>query len=270
MVGTPGTGKSKTAELIAKFLDVPYLNIDAASMPDFYTASAQLLGSGRGIVGSYKRGKLEEAAKNPGGIVIEISDLDHSTTSVRTALADLFLQVLETGMAQSATGSLFSCANIIFIFTLNLPEGKDESIQRSFGFNKNISRFDVQRKFISELKNFLSTAFLSRIGKPILFEKLNEQAMLKILENTLINAVKMSLRNLNVKVCEIKLEDNLCKQLFSNMKEDVDNFGARIIHEIGQTLVAKTMVNLKDKLKEFENKDLIIFYENNQLKISTI
>src|SRR5512137_1250561 len=52
--GPPGTGKSESAVLLAQRLGIPYVNIDAASMPDYYTASSQLLGSGRGIVMSYQ------------------------------------------------------------------------------------------------------------------------------------------------------------------------------------------------------------------------
>ena len=89
--GTPGTGKSCSAVMLADRLDVPYVNIDAASMPDYYTASAQLLGSGRGIVGSFQAGRLEQAAKHHRGCVVEVSDIDHAPPTVRGPLADLFL-----------------------------------------------------------------------------------------------------------------------------------------------------------------------------------
>gem|GEM_PF-3002385 len=62
--GTPGTGKSQSAVLIAWRLNVPFVNIDAASMPDFSTACSQLLGAGRGIVMSHQPGRIEQVANH--------------------------------------------------------------------------------------------------------------------------------------------------------------------------------------------------------------
>lgn len=101
--GTPGTGKSESAALLARWLDVPYVNIDAASMSDSYTATAQLLGSGRGIVGSFQAGRLEQVARHHTGVVVEVSDIDHAPPPVRSTLADLFLQVLETGASDEGS-----------------------------------------------------------------------------------------------------------------------------------------------------------------------
>ena len=103
-------------------------------------ASAQLLGSGRGIVGSYRAGRLEEAAHHHGGVLVEVSDIDHAPPGVRSFLADLFLQVLETGEAQSGAGAIFSCASVVFAFTLNLPGGGDEAVRRRLGFGDAPSR----------------------------------------------------------------------------------------------------------------------------------
>ena len=144
--GTPATGKSESAILIAKLLNIPYVNIDAASMPDYYTATSQLLGSARGIVGSFQSGRLEQAAKHHSGALIEISDLDHASPNVRCVLADLFLQILETGEAQSATGAMFSCANLILAFTMNLPKGQDERVRKKIGFSSEPTRPEVGRE----------------------------------------------------------------------------------------------------------------------------
>ena len=134
--GTPATGKSESTVLLAEWLGIPYICIDAASMSSSHTAAAQLLGSGRGIVGSYQSGRLEQAAKHHAGAVIEVSDLDHAVPEVRAAMADLFLQILENGEAQSATGAMFSCANLIFVFTMNLPGGQDAKVHQGIGFQK--------------------------------------------------------------------------------------------------------------------------------------
>ena len=191
--GTPATGKSQSARLIAEFLGIPYVNIDAASIPDFYTASAQLLGSGRGIVNSYQAGRLEQAAKHYKGVLIEVSDLDHAKPQVRSSLADLFLQALENGEAQSATGEMFSVANCIFAFTINLPEGMDETIRKSIGFGEGPSENQIMKDVIRAVKGLFSSAFISRIGTPILFDPLSGNDVTEILVRGIHTSAELAL-----------------------------------------------------------------------------
>ncbi len=236
--GTPATGKSESAVLLAQRLGIPYIIIDAASMPDYHTAASQLLGSGRGIVMSYQAGRLEQAGKQNSGVVVEVSDMDHAVPSVRSMIADLFLQVLETGEAQSATGAMFSCSNIIFAFTMNLPDGLDETVRKGIGFNNTPSRVDVSRRVISEIKNMLSGAFLSRIGTPILFEPLDGYALSSIVERAIKRAVLSAAERLNLELMDLALDENLGSKVIASMKSNIVSFGARAILEHGRTLAA--------------------------------
>lgn len=240
--GTPGTGKSESAVLLAQRLAIPYVNIDAASMPDYYTAAAQLLGSGRGIVGSFKSGRLEQAAKHHAGAVIEVSDLDHAVPIVRCALADLFLQILETGEAQSATGAMFSCANLIFAFTMNLPGGADEKVHRTIGFNGQPSRRDVGTRVTVELKQMLSGAFLSRVGTVILFEPLGEVAMATIVERTLAKAAGVTCERLGLSVIGVSVAAGTGRAVLAALDTDVTAFGARALHEHSRTLASEAIL----------------------------
>lgn len=240
--GTPATGKSESAVLLAARLGIPYINIDAASMPDYHTAASQLLGSGRGIVMSYQAGRLEQAAKHHTGVVIEVSDLDHATPSVRSMLADLFLQALETGEAQSATGSMFPLSNVIFAFTMNLPDGADEAVRKGIGFNNSPSQEEVAKRVISEIKEMLSGAFLSRVGTPILFEPLSGDALSTILERTLMTAVTSAAARLGMESWHITTAGGLGQRILSSMKRNILSFGARAILEHGRTLAAEAFI----------------------------
>ena len=114
--------------------NIPYINIDAADTST--PCAAQLLGSGRGIVGSHQSGRLEQAAKHHAGAVIEVSDLDHAVPEARAAMADLFLQILETGRAER---------HWIYVF-LRQPDFRihdelglgplDEKVARGIGFQQ--------------------------------------------------------------------------------------------------------------------------------------
>ena len=264
-VGTPGTGKSQSAALLAEKLGIPYVLVDAASMPDFYTASAQMFGSGRGIVMSHQPGRLEQAAKQYTGVVLEIADLDHSPPHVRAPLADSLLQLLETGEAQSATGAVFNCCNIIFVFTMNLPGGMDESIRKGIGFNNLPSRQDIYKGFVSEIKNMLSGAFLSRLGSPIIFDPLREESLGVIVERAVIRALLSAFERVSTPVSDIKLEKNLGNKVLDSLRNSVTSFGARALLEHGRSLAARAFMELRQTNAPVENKTLEVSYHENNV-----
>lgn len=234
--GTPGTGKSESAVLLARRLEIPFINIDAASMSDPHTASSQLLGSGRGIVGSHQSGRLERAAKHHRGVVVEVSDLDHATPPVRAALADLFLQVLETGEAQSAMGAMFSCANLILAFTMNLPGGRDEALRTQIGFCNTPTRRDVNRQVAAEIQRTLSGAFLSRVGTPIVFDPLDGDALARILERAIRATLLDAAERLGAGVGDVVLEPGLGFHVLDRLESRLISYGARALLEHGRSL----------------------------------
>ena len=240
--GTPGTGKSESALLLAQRLGIPYVNIDAPSLGDYHTAKSQLLGSGRGIVMSHKPGRLEEIAKHHTGVLVEVSDLDHVRASERALLADLFLQVLDHGVATATTGPSFSMAKVIFAFTLNLPAGRDETLRRPFGFTPDLAPPEVLGEVIKELKQLLSSAFLSRVGTPILFEPLSGAALAAILERAIRQAVLTAAERLGWPGPAVVLEAGLGQKLLAAFNRHLNAFGARALFEQGRSLAAQAMV----------------------------
>jgi hypothetical protein len=241
--GTPGTGKSESAQLLARRLDVPFVVIDAASMNDAYTVTSQLLGSSRGIVNSYQAGRLEQVAKHHRGAVVEVSDIDHASPQVQSALAALFFQVLENGEAQSSAGGVFSCANLIFAFTMNLPGGLDEAVRRDgIGYNNAPTARTVKKKIVDEIKGMLSGAFLSRIGTPILFEPLDGDALAAIVEHAVADSVRAAAERLGRPVTAVTVEAGVGRTVLDSLEASVAAFGARAILEHGRTLAAEAVL----------------------------
>jgi ATP-dependent Clp protease ATP-binding subunit ClpA len=241
-LGTPGTGKSESAALLARRLGVPFINIDAASMSDYHTAAAQLLGSGRGIVGSHQSGRLEQAAKHHTGVVVEVSDIDHAVPSVQSYMADLFLQVLDMGEAQSSIGPKFSCANLLFAFTMNLPAGLDERIRQSMGFSRTPSRQEVTAGVAAEVKSMLSGAFLSRIGTPVVFDPLEGPALAKIVARAVENAVRSAAERLGFTVVEVAVSPATGEAALTRLRSKLVSFGARALLEHARDLSAKAVL----------------------------
>jgi ATP-dependent Clp protease ATP-binding subunit ClpA len=225
-------------------------------MPDYYTASSQLLGSGRGIVMSYQSGRLEQVARHHAGALLEVSDLDHAPANVRSVLADLFLQVLETGEAQSATGAMFSCANVIFAFTMNLPGGMDESVRKGIGFGGPPTKREVSSRVVSEIKSMLSSAFVSRIGTPILFEPLDGYSLALILERAVKRAIFSAAERLHVAIMGVELAAGLGARLIASLESGLASWGARALLEHGRSLAAKAFVELHQRNSAIEGKIL--------------
>jgi hypothetical protein len=256
--GTPATGKSESLALTAAWLGLPYLNVDAASLPSAHTAAAQLLGSGRGIVGSHQSGRLEQAAKHHDGAFIEVSDLDHAVPEVRAALADLFLQVLDQGEAQSATGAMFSCANLIFGFSLNLPGKADEKAHQGIGFQTAPGEKERRQRVLAELQQMLSGAFLSRIGSPILFRPLEGSALAEIAARAIEQAITAAARRLQLDLREVVLEPEVGARVLASLETNVTTLGARTLAEHGRTLAAQALLELKRRGEHCQDRVLEI------------
>ena len=265
--GTPGTGKSESTALLAERLGVPLVHIDAASIPDYYTGAAQLLGSGRGIVGSYQSGRLEQAAKHHAGVVIEVSDLDHANPSARSYLADLFLQVLEVGEATSAVGATFSCANAIFAFTLNLPNGMDELVRREIGFENAPTR-NIAGKVAAEIKGMLSSAFLSRVGRPILFDPLSGEILGRIIELAIAGSIPTAAERLGQPIAGIEILPGTGTKLMASLNSSIISFGARLLIQEGRFRAGDALSKLSRSGVPIAGMTLIVGCDSDEIVIS--
>jgi hypothetical protein len=240
--GIPGTGKSESAALLARRLGVPYVNIDAAGMPDFAMASTQLLGSGPGFVGSDQAGRLEKVALHHRGAVVEISDLDHATIQVRQPLGDLFLQVLESGEAQAGSGAMFSCANLLFVFTLNLPGGKDDSVYRRTGFGGKPDRKEIRTRVKNELEHLVSTAFIDRMGSPILFAPLERDSWAVICERAVLAGLELAADQMQWPRASFELDPGVGDGVVDQL--GLGNTGARALLEGARQRAARAFLQL--------------------------
>ncbi|MCD6429841.1 MAG: ATP-dependent Clp protease ATP-binding subunit, partial [Deltaproteobacteria bacterium] len=266
--GTPGNGKSESTILLAQKLGIPYVNIDAASMTDFHTASAQLLGSSRGLVGSYQAGRLESIAREHQGAVVEISDLDHALPHVRAPLADLFLQLLESGEAQSASGARFSCANLILAFTINLPDGKDESVRRRFGFGPGLEEDEIRGRINKEIKTLFSSAFLSRIGEPILFRELDKSALAEITKKAAIKAIDTALERLGLTATpQVIIDDEVIENLLRKHHLSGLPNNARTHMELGRNSVLAPLLELVQSGVDLSGKKVMVGYDKQEVTI---
>jgi hypothetical protein len=237
--GTPATGKSQASALLAKLLGWKHMTIDCGGIPDYYTFNSQLLGSGRGIVMSRHPGRLEIAAREQ--VVLEVSDLDHAPANIRAAIGDLFLLCMETGLGQSATGGVFNCANLLIVFTVNLPNRRDEKVHHALGFHEPDAS-ETEDRVAREMLDIMSSAFLSRVGTPILFHPLAGETLTIIASKELAQAVKRAARNTGHPVTAVDVDRDAAALVVERVRKSILSFGARILLEQARSMVAEAYV----------------------------
>jgi len=257
--GTTGCGKSESARLLARALEIPLKSIDTASLADHYSANAKLRGSGRGIVGSYESGVLEKAAKDHLGVVVEVRDLDHAPTHIQKNLAADFLQILEEGEAETGTGSIFSCANLIFAFTINLPDGRDEKLRRGLGFGEGPTQTEIKSEVIKEVKSLFSPAFLGRVKEPILFDDLTHETLAKIVEKAVVTAIQTAAERYGVTIGEVVLEDGLGMEVVASSHLANAMLGARSFLHRGRSLAGTAFRILLRSGTAPNGKNLLVY-----------
>ncbi|MBN1674970.1 MAG: hypothetical protein JXR37_28265 [Kiritimatiellae bacterium] len=249
--GPSGTGKSSCAGILARLMDSVYVTVDGASISDHYQFTSILLGAATGIVGSWRAGTLERAAKSWKGAVVEICDIHAVSARLTGMMADVFLSIAETGSAQAATGHTFSCANLVLLFTLNLPQG-DESARNPIGFGDAAPGF-LRERVLDRLRTVLSPAFLSRCGEPIVFGELPADVLPTILLRGVSDGLRSAAERLHIPVAEFRFAENLGHELLNTLRGRVKALGARTLLEHGRRAAASAFTRFVNQNKKGVN-----------------
>jgi ATP-dependent Clp protease ATP-binding subunit ClpA len=185
------------------------------------------------------------------GAVLEIADLDHAPVTTRATMAEIFLQALQTGEAQSAMGYPFSVCNLIICFTMNLPDGADEGVRKArVGFNGNVSEDEVRANVVRHLKEMLSSAFVSRVGSPILFEPLDGDALATIAVHAAEAALRRGASRLGVEVGSVVVPSEVAARFVDLVRADIPTFGARALVDSIGARIAEGLVHTAHVLEE--------------------
>jgi hypothetical protein len=239
--GAPGVGKSASLKLLAQFLGLHHEFIDASGYTDAYTAASQLFGSARGLVGSNRPGRLEQAAKHRPGVLVEIADLDHAAATVRATVADLCLKALDEGEADSAIGTPFGLSNVLLVFTVNV-EGEAQ-LRRGVGFDSKLSREQITTRTMQKLVTEFSPAFIDRVGSPILFGPLDGATLAAIAQREAVSSFRRAAECLRHPVGEVRAANDLGESLVRGFRRLTSNPGARELKEhVGQQIAEAAAV----------------------------
>ncbi|WP_066889776.1 ATP-dependent Clp protease ATP-binding subunit [Clostridium nigeriense] len=237
--GPTGVGKTELSNTLAEVLFGDRKNLIRIDMSEYMEkhSVSRLIGAPPGYVGYEEGGQLTEAVRrNPYSVVL----LDE----IEKAHSDIFnilLQIMEDGKLTDSKGRTVNFKNTIIIMTSNVG-AHDIKKQSTVGFF-NQSNFEnneyenMKKNIMEEVKKQFKPEFLNRIDEVIVFEKLRDKDILKI--------VNLMLNNTIDKLRERKITINLnedSKKFLVNKGVDI-NYGARPLRRI----IAK---ELEDKLSE--------------------
>ena len=188
-VGPTGVGKTELAKALAYEMfgrDDAIIRIDMSEYMESHSTS-KLIGSPPGYVGYDDAGQLTEKVKrNPYSIVL-FDEIEKAHPDV----FNILLQVLDDGKLTDSQGNTVSFENTIIIMTSNAGSNLNNN---SIGFGKQTVD---KNKIFDSLKEVFRPEFLNRVDEIIVFDSLNKEQLLQIVE-LMLEDTKKALQNKNI------------------------------------------------------------------------
>jgi ATP-dependent Clp protease ATP-binding subunit ClpC len=266
-IGPTGVGKSH----LVKYLTEHYfgsednlIRIDMSEYQQSFNVS-RLIGSPPGYVGHENGGQLTEAVRRKPYSVILFDEVEKAHPDIFNTL----LQVLDEGRLTDSLGRTVDFTNTIIIMTSNVGAKKASDFGQGIGFETKggigTNKAKIETIIRKELKNRFAPEFLNRLDDVILFEHLEEEHILKIVDIELDDVIERLAEQ------GYKIRINKASKLFL-MNEGYDReFGARPMKRAIQShvedLLADSIINKKMKVDSGITYQIVHNKSNDKLSL---
>ena len=186
-----------------------FIKLDMSEYSDS-TSVNKILGSSPGYIGYDDNKNILEEVRNKPNCVILLDEIDKAHPSV----INLFYQILEEGKIKNSKGNIVRFNNAVILMTSNI--GFERA---NIGFNK-LNNINV----MNSLKNSFSISFVNRIDNILVFNRLEEADIRKII-NIKLEKIKEKYSSI-----AINYADGLIDEIVN--KCDFYEFGARRLDKI--------------------------------------
>jgi ATP-dependent Clp protease ATP-binding subunit ClpC len=198
-LGPTGVGKTLLARALAEFLfgdEEALVQLDMSEYMEKFNVS-RLVGAPPGYVGYEEGGQLTERIRRRPYSVVLLDEIEKAHPDV----FNLLLQVLEDGRLTDSFGRKVDFRNTVLIMTSNLGAELLKK-QGSLGFaprSEETTYEQMKTQLLDEVKRTFKPEFLNRIDEVIVFQPLNREHLVQIVELE-IKCVKERLREQGVNV----------------------------------------------------------------------
>src|SRR5215475_823469 len=178
-LGPTGVGKTETARALAEFLfddENAMVRIDMSEYMEKHTV-ARLIGAPPGYVGYEEGGQLSEAVRRRPYSVVLFDEIEKAHHDVFNVL----LQVLDDGRLTDGQGRTVDFKNTVLIMTSNIGSPHITEEESSEG---------RRRLVMDALRAHFRPEFLNRVDEIIIFDRLTEEDLKKIVEIQLARLTK--------------------------------------------------------------------------------
>jgi ATP-dependent Clp protease ATP-binding subunit ClpB len=178
-LGPTGVGKTELSRALAEFLfddEQAMVRIDMSEYMEKHTVS-RLIGAPPGYVGYEEGGQLSEAVRRKPYSVVLFDEIEKAHQDVFNVL----LQVLDDGRITDGQGRTVDFKNTVIIMTSNI--GSQFIMEES-------SPAARERLVMDALRQHFRPEFLNRIDDIIIFDRLSEEELKKIVEIQLRRLVR--------------------------------------------------------------------------------
>ncbi|MBD3426467.1 MAG: ATP-dependent chaperone ClpB [Candidatus Omnitrophica bacterium] len=188
-LGPTGVGKTHMARTLAWFLfndPEAMVRIDMSEYMEKHAVS-RLIGAPPGYVGYEEGGQLTERIRRRPYSVVLLDEIEKAHHDV----FNILLQIMDDGRLTDGQGHVVDFKNTILIMTSNI--GSQYFVDKTSG------KEDIRRKVTEELKKNFRPEFLNRLDETVIFNRLSEEDVLKIVELEL-GEVKKRLEAKNIEL----------------------------------------------------------------------
>lgn len=246
-LGPTGVGKTELAKSLAYELfdsETHIVRIDMSEYQEPHTV-ARLIGAPPGYVGYDEGGQLTEAIRrNPYSIIL--------FDEIEKAHKDIFnilLQILDDGRLTDGQGKVVDFKNTIIIMTSNL--GAELLLENP---NNKSGVIDI-------IKNYFKPEFLNRIDEIIVFNPLNKETQVKIV-NKMLHELDLRLLEQDI---HVSYTDDLKKYIIDN-SYDV-TYGARPIKRFIQKYIETYLATQIIKSNISPSINYVLDCQRNELRL---
>ena len=263
-LGPTGVGKTELSKALAEAMfgdEDSIIRVDVSEYMESHSVS-KMIGSPPGYVGHDDGGQLTEAVRRKPYSIILFDEIEKAHADIFNVL----LQIMEDGRLTDGKGKVVNFKNTIIIMTSNVGAHQIKK-QKSIGFNSNnVSKNETEyekmkESILEELKQKFKPEFLNRIDDIIVFHKLSDQDLDKIVD-LMLASIKERLEGRDI---YLNFEEDSKKFLLSK-GIDLD-YGARplrrlIIKEVEDRLSEEILqgnIRIGDKVKVSELENKLVF-----------